>query len=86
MVKRQPPPGIAIEDWGVTPESVQTLVYSLMAVVDEMQQVVPQLQQRVSQLEEQVGKNSRNSSKPPSSDPPHLKKPPLQRKGKGKRG
>jgi hypothetical protein len=86
MIKRQPPPGIAIEDWGVTPESVQALVYSLMAVVDELQQVVPQLQQRVSQLEEQVGKNSRNSSKPPSSDPPHLKKPPPQEKGKRKRG
>lgn len=86
MVKRQPPPGIAIEDWEVTPESVQILVYRLTVVVDELQQVVPQMQKRLSQLEEQVGKNSRNSSKPPSSDPPHLKKPPPQEKGKRKRG
>lgn len=86
MVKRQSPPGIPTEDWEATPESVQTLVYRLMMVVDELQQVVPQLQKRINQLEEQVGKNSRNSSKPPSSDPPHLKQPPPKKKGEGKQG
>ena len=44
MVKQQPPPSLPTQDWEATPESVQTLVYSLMAVVDELQQVVPQLQ------------------------------------------
>lgn len=86
MMKRQPPPGISTEDWEVTPESVQTMVYRLMTVVDELQQIVPQLEKRISQLEEQVGKNSRNSSKPPSSDPPHFKQPPLPKKGKRKQG
>ena len=86
MVKRQPPPGIPTEDWEATPESVQTLVYRLLTVVDELQQIVPQLEKRISQLEEQVGKNSRNSSKPPSSDPPHLKPPPPKKQGERKQG
>lgn len=107
MVKRQPPPGITTQDWDATPNSVQTLVYTLLAAVEEMQQIMPQLQKqierqhkqieqqqkeieqqqkRINQLEEQVGKNSRNSSKPPSSDPPNVKKPPPKAKGKRKRG
>jgi hypothetical protein len=86
MVKGQPPAEISVKEWERTPESVQDLVYKLMAVVDEMQQVVPQMQQRINQLEEQVGKNSRNSSKPPSSDGPQVKKPPAKEKGNRKRG
>ena len=86
MVKRQPPPGILNQDWEATPSSVQTLVYTLLAAVEEMQQLVPQLQKQIRQLEEQVGKNSRNSSKPPSSDPPHMKKAPPKAKGKRQRG
>ena len=78
MVKRQPPSGITPQDWDATPNSVQTLVYTLLAAVEEMQQVgtrlqkqieqqqkqIEQQQKRINQLEEQVGKNSRNSSKP----------------------
>ena len=93
MEKRQPPPGIPAEDWAATPESVQVLVYTLMAVVEEMQQTVPslqgqigQLQGRIAQLEEQLSKNSRNSSKPPSSDPPGMKKPPAKAKSQRGRG
>jgi transposase len=54
--------------------------------MDELQRGVSQLQERVCQLEEQVGKNSRNSSKPPSSDPPHVRKAPPIEKGKHKQG
>lgn len=100
MVKRTAPPGITTQDWDATPDSVQALVYTLLAAVEEMQQIVPQLQQqieqqqkqieqqqqRINQLEEQIGKNSRNSSKPPSSDPPNVKKPPPKEKGKQKQG
>lgn len=100
MAKRRPPAGISFQEWDATPNSVQTLVYTLLATVEEMQQIVPQLQKqiekqqkqlqqqqkRINQLEEQVGKNSRNSSKPPSSDPPNVKKPPAKTKGGRKRG
>lgn len=93
MAKRAAPRGIASEEWAATPESVQELVYSLLGVVEEMQQIVAQLQGqisqlqgRIAQLEEQVGKNSRNSSKPPSSDPPGVKKPAAKASGQRQQG
>ena len=93
MSKGQPPAGITPEDWSATPTNVQTLVRQLLAVVEEVQQTVPQLQEqllkqqkRIAELEERLGKNSQNSSKPPSSDPPNVKKPPPKQKGKRKRG
>ncbi|MBK8129167.1 MAG: hypothetical protein IPK53_09680 [bacterium] len=86
MTKRQPPPGISDQDWKATPTSVQTAVYMLLRVVDELQQAVAQSQKRISQLEEQVGKNSRNSSMPPSSNPLNMKKPPAKVKEKRKAG
>ena len=93
MIKRQPPPGITTQDWDKTPTSVQTLVYTMLTAVEEMQQIMPQLQKqieqqqkRINQLEEQVGKSSRNSSKPPSSDPPNVKKPPPKAQGERKQG
>ena len=54
MVKRQPPPGITIQDWEKTPISVQTLVYTLLAAVEEMQQIVPQLQKQIEQQQEHI--------------------------------
>lgn len=45
---------VARADWEATPPSIQALVMALS--------------ERLSQLEERVRKNSRNSSKPPSSD------------------
>lgn len=93
MARRQPPPGISANDWGSTPESVQALVCTLLVVVEEWQQTVPplqgqikQLQGRIVQLEEQLHQNSRNSSKPPSSDLAGVKKPPPKAKGHRKQG
>lgn len=86
MVNRQPPASISAQDWDATPDSVKTMVYTLMGTVDELQKVVLQLQTRVNQLEEQVGQNSRNSSKPPSSDPPNVKQPPPKEKSQRKQG
>ena len=79
MDKNQPPAGISVADWQATPESVRQLVVGLLATVD-------QLQQAVAQLREQVNKNSQNSSKPPSSDPPSVKRKPPVPQGQRKRG
>jgi len=59
------------------PEAVVELVQSLFAII-------ARLEERINKLEEQVNKNSRNSSKPPSSD--GFKKPqPKSLREKGKR-
>src|SRR3990172_1889892 len=70
------PPGISAEDWTATPVAVRELVRALL--------------ERVTALEERVNQNSRNSSKPPSSDPPNVparpKQPPSGRKAGGQKG
>ncbi|MDZ7414516.1 MAG: IS66 family transposase [candidate division KSB1 bacterium] len=77
------PPGISADDWAATPPAVKALVLSLL-------ETVAALQKRVAELEERVNQNSRNSSKPPSSDPPHApprpKAPPSGRKAGGQPG
>jgi transposase len=79
MSAKEPPTGISQADWQTTPPSVRQLVLTLLATVEQMQQ-------EVSQLREQVNKNSQNSSKPPSSDPPSVKRKPPVAKGERKRG
>jgi len=64
MSDGQSPPGISADDWAATPLAVGELVLLLF-------QRIEQLQQRVAELEERLNQNSRNSSQPPSSDPPH---------------
>ncbi len=86
MEKRAAPSGISSNDWAVTPASVQGLVYELLAGMAGLQETMGKLQGKVAQLEEQVGKNSQNSSKPPSSDGPGVKKPPPKASGQRRRG
>lgn len=67
-----PPPGVDSLDWAETPQGVRILVLAL-------QQQVVTLTERVRALEERTHKTSRNSSQPPSSDPPSVA---VHRKGK----
>jgi len=62
------------------PAAVLTLVRSLLARIEEQQAQMTTLSARVKHLEDQQAQNSRNSSKPPSSDlakpaPKSLRKP-----------
>lgn len=50
------------------PDAVVALVESLLERLNQQQQQIEALTARVQQLEAQLSKNSRNSSKPPSSD------------------
>src|SRR5215470_17085638 len=56
-----PPTGINVEDWANTPPAVRAWARAL--------------EQRLARLEERLNQTSRNSSKPPSSDPPTLARP-----------
>ena len=55
-----------------TPEQIRAIYYqgeeATVNLITHLVQVITQLELRVQQLEDQLGKNSRNSSKPPSSD------------------
>jgi len=59
----------------------------LAALAPEVVALIRWLQQRVAELEAQLGQNSTNSSRPPSSDPPALKRaPPAPPSGKRRGG
>ena len=56
-----PPTGISVEDWAVTPPSVRAWARTV--------------ERRLARLEERLTQTSRNSSKPPSPDPPAVARP-----------
>jgi transposase len=78
----------------LTPQQVNTMCKgdkeiagyfnALLAVVDKQAKQIEKLEKRVHELERQLGKNSNNSSKPPSSD--GLRKPTNLRTPGGKKG
>jgi len=86
------PPELPIteEDWNRTPPTVQTLVVALWQQGQALQAQVEALQAEVAQLRERLGQTSRNSSRPPSSDPPDApprpKRTPSRRKRGGQKG
>jgi len=82
------PPGlpIIIQDWAATPLSVQAVLTWLWQENQTLQKQVEALQAEVGQLRERVNQTSRNSSKPPSSDPPEAGQYPMRKPSGRKRG
>lgn len=65
------------------PELVNALAEAVRAYIAALHATIDALQQRLADLETRLQQNSTNSSKPPSSDPPAVKRaPPRQPSGK----
>jgi len=84
-------PEEALSIYHAGPEVVVTLLGELSAEVELLQKQVAELQREVQRLKDQRAKNSRNSSKPPSSDgftkpAPQSLRPRGNRKPGGQRG
>lgn len=84
---------ISAEDWKNTPATVQAVVIllwqenqTLKEQVAQLESQVAGLQAEVTKLRERVNKNSRNSSKPPSSDPPQTPRYPKPKPSREKKG
>ena len=86
-----PPAGISEADWSATPLCVRAGFLELVSLCQTQQLEIEQLREQLTalaselaNLRERIGRTSRNSSKPPSSDGPGFK-PPDRRKGSGRK-
>ena len=88
-----PPAGISEADWLSWPSGARALIRSQQQEIQALRQENEELRAQLTalatelaSLRERIGRSSRNSPKPPSSDGPDFK-PPKRRKGSGgKRG
>jgi transposase len=76
-------PPIPVELWDQIPAAAQA---AILALVQQYEQRLQALQQQVAQLTGRLNQNSTNSSRPPSTDPPHVKRRPPQPAAGRKRG
>ena len=73
--------------WEALPVEAQALILALRAEVDTLRNKVHELQQQVQELQSQLNQNSTNSSRPPSTDSPTIKRrPPRQPSGRQRGG
>ncbi|HEV3259346.1 MAG TPA: IS66 family transposase [Gemmataceae bacterium] len=83
----RPEPPIPADLWDQVPPTAQTAV---LALVQTYEIRLAALQQRIEDLEQRLGQNSTNSSRPPSADPPTVKRapprPPSGRRSGGQPG
>jgi transposase len=79
-----PPAGISGADWLATPVAVRALILAEQEEIEQLRVQLTALATELASLRERIGRSSRNSSKPPSSDGPGFK-PPERRKGSGRK-
>ena len=73
-------------DWQLTPAPVRQYVMALERMLFDMEQRIVAHEKRLEKLEVRTKRNSHNSSKPPSSDPPFSRKKRKQKKSKRSKG
>jgi transposase len=88
---RTPPAGISDADWMATPAVVRAFIVAQQEELvvlrqdnDQLRSQLTTLATELTSLMERIGRSSRNSSKPPSSDGPGFKLP-ERRKGSGRK-
>src|SRR5689334_20117500 len=67
---------MTVEVWDRLPSEVQALILGLQAEVERLQAKVKALHAQAQDLRAQLNQNSTNSSRPPSTDLPTLKRAP----------
>lgn len=68
-------PTLPQELWDRTPLEVQAYIRALEVRLESVEAMVHALQEHIRTLEERLNQTSRNSSRPPSSDPPQSQRP-----------
>ena len=76
-------PPIPKELWDTIPAAAQA---ALLLVYQRLEQRIAVLEQQVADLQQRLNQNSTNSSKPPSADPPAVKRAPPKTSSGKKRG
>lgn len=79
-----PPAGISDEEWLSWPVGARQLILAQQKQIEELRAQLTALASELAELRERMGRSSRNSSRPPSSDGPGFK-PPVRRKGSGRK-
>ena len=79
-----PPAGISEADWETWPAGARELILSQHEEIELLRSQLTALATELASLRERIGRSSRNSSKPPSSDELGFK-PPERRKGSGRK-
>jgi transposase len=79
-----PPAGISEADWLATPSAVRSLILAQQQEIEQLRGQLTALASELASLRERIGRSSRNSSKPPSTDGLGFK-PPERRKGSGRK-
>ncbi len=69
-------PPLPADLWGNLPPEARALILTLRAEVAELGAKVREQQQQIAELLERLNQNSTNSSRPPSTDPPIVKRRP----------
>jgi transposase len=73
-----PSAGIPEADWLSWPPEARQFILAQQQEIEQLRSKLTALATELASLREQIGRSSRNSSKPPSSDGPGFK-PPAQR-------